>query len=208
MNYPTHSVSGPLSVMNCRPVKVSAYGYRNRNHDDFFKNMEFSNVIALFQMENGAAVRIAEAREMQGNIGCDHEDFRIFGTRGSYSCLCWRDNGRIMPDGEVKPYQEVQYTENELRVEKLPQEVADAFNRILNKNAKPGDDFIPSGHGGSHPYLVHEFVSSVAENRTPAITARHAATYMAMGAAAHKSAMKDGEIVEVTDFGYASKASC
>lgn len=56
-------------------------------------------------------------------------------------------------------------------------------------------------HGGSHPYLVNEFVSSVFERRRPAIDAWRTATYMAMGVAAHKSAQRDGEIVNVFDFG-------
>ena len=84
----------------------------------------------------------------------------------------------------------------------LPPEVAFAFNRMLNGDqVKEGDDFVPAGHGGSHPYLVHEFVSSVAENRRPAISAWDAAMYMAMGAAADLSARKDGEWVDVVDFG-------
>ena len=49
-------------------------------------------------------------------------------------------------------------------------------------------------------------VSTSALSRTyprffPKISAWDAATYMAMGVAAHKSAQKDGEIVKVADFG-------
>ena len=81
----------------------------------------------------------------------------------------------------------------------LPPEVAAAFRAALN--IKDGDnDFVPSGHGGSHPYLVHEFVSAVAERRRPKISIWDAATYMAMGIAAHQSARKDGEIVKVQQF--------
>ena len=50
-----------------------------------------------------------------------------------------------------------------------------------------------------YPYLVHEFCASVAENRTPDIDIDDATHYMAMGVAAHKSALKDGEIVAVTE---------
>ncbi len=62
-------------------------------------------------------------------------------------------------------------------------------------------DFTPNGHGGSHPYLVHEFVSAVAENRQPAIHVWEAVRYMAMGVAAHQSALKAGETVAVPDWG-------
>ena len=83
----------------------------------------------------------------------------------------------------------------------LPENVVEAFMKVLQPNARPGDDFVPQGHGGSHPYLVNEFVTSVFEHRRPAIDAWKAASYMAMGVAAHKSAQKDGEIVKVVDFG-------
>jgi hypothetical protein len=57
------------------------------------------------------------------------------------------------------------------------------------------------GHGGSHPYLVHEFVSAVAANRLPAINAWEAVRYMAAGVMAHQSALRDGELLAVPDWG-------
>jgi hypothetical protein len=64
-------------------------------------------------------------------------------------------------------------------------------------------DFTPKGHGGSHPYLVHEFVDAVTRNRHPAINVWEAAHYVAMGAVAHQSALKDGERLAVPDWGFA-----
>ena len=83
----------------------------------------------------------------------------------------------------------------------LPAEVATAFARINDPTAADGSDFTPRGHGGSHPYLVHEFVSAVAEDRQPAINAWEAVRYMAMGVVAHKSALGDGETLAVPDWG-------
>ena len=85
MAYPTHSVSGVVEVMRSLPLTVSAIGYRNRNNDPYFANSDFSNITALFRMENGAAFRCGELREISENVGLAGEDFRIFGTRGSYS---------------------------------------------------------------------------------------------------------------------------
>ena len=83
----------------------------------------------------------------------------------------------------------------------LPPEVSAAFSEALSRKDGEVKDFLASGHGGSHPYLVHEFVSAVAERRRPQVSAWDAAMYMAMGVAAHQSAQKDGEIVKVVDFG-------
>ena len=67
-------------------------------------------------------------------------------------------------------------------------------------------DFVPRGHGGSHPYLVHEFVTSVAEGRMPLVNAWEAGHYMAMGVAANLSAHRDGELTPVQDWGYAPES--
>jgi hypothetical protein len=87
--------------------------------------------------------------------------------------------------------------------DKLPEDVEFAFKQALNKNLSveqlKDTDFKPTGHGGSHPYLVHEFCTSVAEDRAPAVDIGIASHYMAMGVAADKSALRDGEIVPVTE---------
>ena len=65
---------------------------------------------------------------------------------------------------------------------------------------QPNSDFY-GGHGGSHAYLVHEFVDAVAHGRQPAITVWDAARYTAAGAVAHKSALAGGTLLDVPDWG-------
>ena len=57
-----------------------------------------------------------------------------------------------------------------------------------------------AGHHGSHPHLVHEFVSSLIEDRTPWIDEVLGGNITAAGICAHESAMKDGEAVEIPLF--------
>ncbi|MBQ7394818.1 MAG: Gfo/Idh/MocA family oxidoreductase [Lentisphaeria bacterium] len=199
MNYPTHSVSGVVDVVQSRPVKVFACGFRNTNEDPYFANYDFTNITGLFYLENGMSFRVSEMREISPNIGLDGEDFRIFGTRGSYSNNQWADNGRTVPTPDRKENKMTKLTDEEMR-DPLPEEVVAAFTEAV-KEEKGHGDFMFGGHGGSHPYLVHEFVSAVAERRRPAISAWDAAMYMAMGVAAHQSAVRDGELVQVVDFG-------
>jgi hypothetical protein len=209
MHYPTHSVSGPVSVMDTRAMKVTAYGYANREGDAHFDEYAFSNEVALFQMANGATVRIAEMRETPGRPGKDSETFRIFGTRGSFAEDRWFEAWRP-PDprhvdlAHLGQGSSVTLT-REAMFDPLPAEVQAAFKRAMNKHVSAADlqnlDFNPQGHGGSHPYLVHEFVTAVAEQRQPAINIWQAARYMAMGVMAHKSALRDGETLAVPDWG-------
>jgi hypothetical protein len=198
--------------MNAHAVSVSCHGYANKTGDPFFANDAFSNQIAMFEMSNGALVRIAEMRETPGCFGKDDETFRIAGTLGSYSEDRWfeikRPDFRDVDMGKLPKPVEKALTDEEMR-DPLPQEVQEAFKHAVNKNLDEKDlqnlDFKPSGHGGSHPYLVHEFVDAVANNRQPAINIWEASKYMAMGAVAHKSAMAGGEKMHVPNWGNAPR---
>jgi predicted dehydrogenase len=57
-----------------------------------------------------------------------------------------------------------------------------------------------AGHGGSHPHLVHEFVSALVEQREPFPNARRSANWTCVGLCAHESALKGGELVRLPEF--------
>ena len=179
MHYPTHSTSGPVCVMRAHMTKVCAFPYRNRTGDGYF-GAEPSNETALFQMSNGATVRICEYREIALP---GRETFRVYGNKGSFEHDQWCDRA-----GSTR------LTESEMR-DPLPPEVLEAFRAGRDEAGPYG------GHGGSHAYLVHEFVDAVANGRRPAINAWEAARYMAPGVMAHKSALKDGALLDVPDWG-------
>ncbi len=57
-----------------------------------------------------------------------------------------------------------------------------------------------AGHGGSHPHLVHEFVSALVEDRQPFPNATQSANWTCVGLCAHESALKGGAIVKLPGF--------
>ncbi len=57
-----------------------------------------------------------------------------------------------------------------------------------------------AGHGGSHPHLVHEFVSALLEDRDPFPNARESANWTCVGLCAHESALAGGKIVKLPAF--------
>jgi hypothetical protein len=168
--------------MGAHAVKVCAWGYANRTGDPYFSDnlYAFSNETALFKMSNGAAMRILEDREI-GHP--EREIFRVYGTKGGFENDTWTDH-----------HTTTGLTVAEMR-DPLPQEVADAFRSV----SKTSDFY--GGHGGSHAYLVHEYVDAIANERTPAINVWEAARYMAAGVMAHQSALRDGELLDVPDWG-------
>jgi predicted dehydrogenase len=182
MHYPTHSVSGPMSVMRAHAVKVCAWGNPPHTADPYFDTKLFplSNETALFRMSNGTTLRICEHRE----CSIIRETFRVYGTQGSFENDSWCEKERWRKLGE-----------EEMR-DPLPPEVHAAFA------ARPGAGRdVYGGHGGSHAYLVHEFVDALAHGRRPAINVWEAVRYMAAGVTAHQSALRDGEILPVPDWG-------
>ena len=190
MYYPTHSTGGFLSVTDAYVTAVSALGYEYPNddwsHEGTIWNNLFSNETALFRLSNGATARICEYRRIGHR---EREAFRLYGTEGSFE------------DGAGGPHWMTKSTCEPLSVEQmrdpLPPDVLAAYRRGA------GDDSadVYGGHGGSHAWLVHEFVDALAGGRRPVIHAWRAVRFLAPGIVAHKSAQNGGEVTPVPDWG-------
>ncbi|MDH7568393.1 MAG: hypothetical protein QHJ73_02235, partial [Armatimonadota bacterium] len=130
-------------------------------------------------------VRIAEYRRI-GHPG--REAFQLFGTAG-----CFRHGA----DGchWVTPAGATPLSVEEMR-DPLPPEVMAAY-----RQGQASDSEVYGGHGGSHAYLVNEFVEAIAGGRRPVIHAWEAARYFAPGVVAHQSALRGGELLKVPDWG-------
>jgi hypothetical protein len=58
----------------------------------------------------------------------------------------------------------------------------------------------PGGHGGSHGYLMNEFVTAILENRNPGVDIAKALNMTVAGIAAHQSALKNGELMKIPQY--------
>jgi predicted dehydrogenase len=178
MHYPTHSTASMVSLMGAHMTSVSALGYLFPNDDwhhagTIWQN-EFSNEVALYTMSNGAIVRHMEGRRI-GHPG--YECFRLFGTEASFLVDVSGSRWTTRTGWEPVDLSDVS--------EPLPEPLASDLG----------------GHGGSHAYLVHEFVDSVNRGRLPRINVWEAVRYVAPGIVAHQSALRDGERLPIPDWG-------
>jgi predicted dehydrogenase len=57
-----------------------------------------------------------------------------------------------------------------------------------------------AGHGGSHPHMVHEFVTALVKDRAAFPDARRSANWTCVGLCAHESAMAGGDPVRLPEF--------
>lgn len=58
------------------------------------------------------------------------------------------------------------------------------------------------GHGGSHGYLMNEFVMSIIENRKPLVDITWALNMTVPGVVAHQSALKNGELMKIPQYAW------
>jgi predicted dehydrogenase len=84
----------------------------------------------------------------------------------------------------------------------LPKQIRDFTTKgVYDLGKKTHLSFVQgAGHGGSHPHLVHEFVSALVEDRDPFPNARQSANWTCVGLCAHQSALKGGAIVKLPGF--------
>ncbi len=192
MLYATHAVAPILALAGTRASKVSCFGSGTLRDDlrGVYGN-PFPLEIAIFRL---AGTDIAA--EVTGSFFQTArpyvESFSAYGDRvgfewqqleGEEPLLCRLEplspgqrGRRVTPERIDVPF----------RPDLLPPEIAHFT--------------LDGGHGGSHPHLVHEFVSSIVEARPPVVDAVTAADWTAPGICAHESAMREGEPVEIPNF--------
>jgi len=58
------------------------------------------------------------------------------------------------------------------------------------------------GHGGSHGYLMNEFVTSIIQDRKPLVNIAVALNLTVAGILAHQSALKNGELMKIPQYSF------
>lgn len=210
MHYPTHSVGAVLAVTRAFATHVSCAGYVDHHADGIFapgmndQGNTFSNETALFQLSDGSSMRINEFRRI-GHPGL--EGGSIYGTEGAFESgaagSCWLTKSGIERVDDLVRCTGVAVDPAERGRSDVPRErtfvdcaPAHPVDRLPVEFAG-----LPNGHGGSHQFLVHEFVSACVERRRPAVDVWQAARYTAPGLVAHESAIRGGALLPIPDHG-------
>lgn len=214
MYYPTHSLSMILSVTGAHATQVSCLGYRDRHEDGIFRvgannwDNVFSNESALMRTSDGGVIRVNEMRRV-GFRGSNSVYMSFYGEEGSFeesalgSCFLTKEQDSV-----------VDLTE-ELKVDAMvghkhlgfeDKEVGEEFflgtcgihpTERLPKTFKG----LPNGHFGSHQFLVDDFCKAVDTKSQPPCHVWNAARWCLPGLVAHESAKREGEAMEIPDYG-------
>ncbi|MCW3768336.1 Gfo/Idh/MocA family protein [Paenarthrobacter ureafaciens] len=215
MLYPTHAIGGVLGAVPGHAVSVSCIGVKDHRNDGVFDKdvsmfaNDFSNATALFEMNDGGAMRTNEMRRVGYPSHIRESRFRYFGTEASFEQLAtttlWQDKQGVTDVSdqvETKPTM----SPDDPSLSGVAPELRDAFISGLapvHEPARLPQEFLgaPNGHEGSHQFLVDDFVTAVNKNQLPPVNAWVAARYTLPGIVAHQSALRGGERLPIRDFG-------
>jgi len=190
MHYATHAVSPLLHLAGARAESVVCFG-SGKIRDAYVEKYgsPFAVETALVSLDaDGLACEVT--RSLFDTIRQYRESFDVYGTEGSFE---WE---QIIGDGPVlySGFEDAERVEVPDYAHYLPAEIAPFTTGGVYDEEHEHTSFIQGGgHGGSHPHLVHEFVSAVLEGRKPVGHGAEAANWTLTGICAHESAMKGGE---------------
>jgi len=198
MHYATHVVSPVLGLVNKPAEYVSCFGSGTVRDDIREKS---GNAFAV----ESCHIKIAESdvaahiwRFLYDTARQYRESFDVYGSKKSFEWTLVEGEQHIMhtakrPEPEIAARVEVPDFAH-----LLPEEVR-AFTRSI-MDADHLSFLQGSGHGGSHPHLVNEFVSALIEDRDPWPNASTSANWTCVGILAHESAQAGGEIRRLPAF--------
>ena len=200
MHYATHVVSPCLGLVNGLAEYVSCFG-SGKVRDDIAKKS--GNTFAL----ESAHIKIKDSNLTAHIWRCLYdvarqyrESFDVYGTKKSFEWTLVENEPHVIhtakkPEPEIPEKVEVpdyaHLLPKPIQKFTLPAEIHDAGHLSFIQGG---------GHGGSHPHLVHEFVSALLEDRDPRPNAVTSANWTCVGICAHESALKGGEIVRLPEF--------
>jgi hypothetical protein len=133
------------------------------------------------------------------------ESFDVYGSKQSFEWTLVEGQSHILhtakqPEPEIPRPVEVPDFAHLLPVEIQPftRSIVDADHLSFLQG---------SGHGGSHPHLVNEFVRALIDNRDPWPDAATSANWTCVGILAHESAVHGGEIRWLPEFTFTRRES-
>lgn len=196
MHYATHAVS-PLLALAGRPAaSVSCLGSGRIDEGLIAKYGSPFAVESAHLKIHDSDVTAEVTRSLFNTAREYRESFDVYGSLKSFEWEQTQGSGFIVHEGEQPERVEIADF-----ADRLPEEIRSFTTKGVYDDTNAHLSFIQgSGHGGAHPHLVHEFVSSILDGRPSSIDAVTAANWTSVGIAAHQSAMADGAWVELPAF--------
>jgi predicted dehydrogenase len=196
MHYATHAVSPCLALVRGEAEYVCCFG-SGRIEDRLIAKYgaPFAVESALFKVRN-QQLDFEVTRSLFETARQYRESFDVYGDKLSFEWPQVENEPPVIHVGE-KPERVNIPDYGRL----LPQPIQRFTMKGVYDEANAHLSFIQGGgHGGSHPHLVHEFVSSIIEGRPSFPDVYQSVNWTCAGICAHESAMQGGRRVALPDF--------
>ena len=219
MYYATHCIAPCLSLVGGEAEYVSCFG-SGRIRDDLVARYgsPFAIESAHFSLRNSdLAVRVY--RSLFDAARQYRESFDVFGSKMSVEWPLIEGEGLVIHKAKEPQTRTASRATAPDYAYLLPEPIRDFTTKTFldlpeyshlarGAGADPDgthghlatDPGSLEGHGGSHPHLVHEFLTALIEDRDPFPNAVQAANITCAGILAHESAMRGGERLRLPDF--------
>jgi predicted dehydrogenase len=198
MHYATHVVSPVLGLVNGRAEYVSCVG-SGTIRDELAKKSgnKFAVESCHIKIQN-SDIAAHIWRFLFDTARQYRESFDVYGTKKSFEWSLVEGKPHIIHTAKLPEHEIASEVSVPDFAHLLPEPI-----RPFTQSIQDADhlSFIQGGgHGGSHPHLVHEMISALADDRDPWPNATTSANWTCVGICAHQSALAGGAIVSLPAF--------
>ena len=202
MYYATHCVGPVLGLMRSEAESVSCFGSGTiRPELHAYYNSPFAVESTHIKFRN-TDVSAHVYRSLFDTARQYRESFEVYGSKKSVEWPLIEGRPLVVHTAK-KPEPEIpEETHSPDYAHLLPKEIQPfTTHGVYDAGDNKHLSFLQgAGHGGSHPHLVHEFLSALVTNREPYPNARQSANITCVGILAHESALKGGEVIPLPAF--------
>jgi predicted dehydrogenase len=197
MHYATHCVGPVLALPNAQAEYVSCFG-SGRIDENLIPKYGSPFAIETCHIKLKDSDLSAEVTRSLFNTARQYrESFDVYGSKKSFEWTLVEHEESVIHTGETPSKVKIPDYAHLLPAEIASFTTAGVYDSDDNQHLS----FIQgSGHGGSHPHLVHEFLTALTDGRSPYPNARQSANITCVGILAHESAMNGGEIKYLPEF--------
>jgi predicted dehydrogenase len=203
MWYATHCVSPCLAILGKHAEAVTCHGSGRIREELIAKyNSPFAVETATFTIRD-SDVCAEVTRSLFDTARQYRESFDVTGSKKSFE---WQQVEGEDPVIHTKGKPEPEIPER-VKVPDYARLLPEPIRRFTTKGVyghDSGEEHLSftqgGGHGGSHPHLVHAFLSAVRGERPALPDAETSANWTMVGLCAHESALKGGEKVTIPRF--------
>ena len=197
MHYATHCVGPCLGLPNKLAESVSCLG-SGRIDEALIPKYNSPFAIETCHIKLKDSDLSAEITRSLFNTAREYiESFDVYGSQKSYEWQQVENEKPVVFSGEVA---------NHVAIPDYAHLLPEGIRAFTTRGVYDSEENQHlsfkqgSGHGGSHPHMVNEFINAITEERDPFPNAVQSANWTSVGILAHESALHNGEIKRLPEF--------